>query len=71
MGDSYGGCHSHPSWRREDKEVRLEDGAGAGNEEREAGKLCVVTKSNAQSHGLVLWDGVAAIVSRETGEKTY
>ena len=28
-------------------------------------KLCVVTKSNAQIHGLVLWDEVAAMVSKE------
>lgn len=29
------------------------------------GKLCVVTKSNAQIHGLVLWDEVAAMVSKD------
>ncbi len=29
------------------------------------GKLCVVTKSNAQIHGLVLWDEVAAMVAKD------
>ena len=29
------------------------------------GKLCVVTKSNAQIHGLVLWDEVATMVARD------
>ena len=29
------------------------------------GTLCVVTKSNAQIHGLVLWDEVAAMISKD------
>ena len=32
---------------------------------RERKMLCVVTKSNAQRHGLVLWDEVAAIVAKD------
>lgn len=36
-----------------------------GRKKGKPGKLCVVTKSNAQIHGLVLWDEVAAMVSKE------
>ena len=36
-----------------------------GREKRKPGQLCVVTKSNAQIHGLVLWDEVAVIVSKD------
>ena len=36
-----------------------------GRRKGKPAKLCVVTKSNAQIHGLVLWDEVAAMVSKE------
>ena len=36
-----------------------------GRRKGKAGRLCVVTKSNAQIHGLVLWDEVAATVSED------
>lgn len=36
-----------------------------GRKKGKSGKLCVVTKSNAQIHGLVLWDEVAAMVSKD------
>ena len=36
-----------------------------GRKKGKLGQLCVVTKSNAQIHGLVLWDEVAAIVSKD------
>ena len=36
-----------------------------GRKKGKPGKLCVVTKSNAQIHGLVLWDEVAAIASKD------
>ena len=36
-----------------------------GRQKGKPAKLCVVTKSNAQIHGLVLWDEVAAMVSKE------
>lgn len=36
-----------------------------GRKKGKRGKLCVVTKSNAQIHGLVLWDEVAAVVSKD------
>ena len=35
-----------------------------GSRKGKPAKLCVVTKSNAQIHGLVLWDEVAAMVSK-------
>lgn len=34
-------------------------------------KLCVVTKSNAQRSGLVLWDEVAAIVAKDFPDVTW
>ena len=36
-----------------------------GRKKGKQAKLCVVTKSNAQIHGLVFWDEVAAIVSKD------
>ena len=36
-----------------------------GRQKGKQAKLCVVTKSNAQIHGLVLWDEVAAMVSKD------
>lgn len=36
-----------------------------GRKKGKPGKLCVVTKSNAQIHGLVLWDEVAGMVSKD------
>ena len=36
-----------------------------GRKKGKPGRLCVVTKSNAQVHGLVLWDEVAALVSKD------
>ena len=36
-----------------------------GRKKGRPGELCVVTKSNAQIHGLVLWDEVAVAVSKD------
>ena len=43
--------------------VAFETARERGRRKVKPARLCVVTKSNAQIHGLVLWDEVAAIVS--------
>ena len=45
--------------------VAFETAQERGRKKRKPARLCVVTKSNAQIHGLVLWDEVAAIVSAD------
>lgn len=45
--------------------VAFESARERGRKMGKPGKLCVVTKSNAQIHGLVLWDEVAVIVSED------
>ena len=44
--------------------VAFETARERGRRKGKPARLCVVTKSNAQIHGLVLWDEVAAIVSQ-------
>lgn len=48
--------------------VAFETARERGRKTGKPARLCVVTKSNAQIHGLVLWDEVAAIVSRDFPE---
>ena len=45
--------------------VAFETARKRGRKKEKPARLCVVTKSNAQIHGLVLWDEVAAIVSKD------
>ena len=45
--------------------VAFETARERGRRKVKPARLCVVTKSNAQIHGLVLWDEVAAIVSAD------
>ena len=45
--------------------VAFETARKRGRKKGKPARLCVVTKSNAQIHGLVLWDEVAAIVSKD------
>src|SRR5207245_3064022 len=62
----HGNCDLHATWRDANHAIRLQ-----ASQERPRKLLTVVTKSNAQRHGMVMWDEIATEVAKEFPDVTW
>ena len=62
MRSDYRGINFHPAWRGRENGFAFETAQERGRKKAKPGKMCVVTKSNTQIHGLRLWGEVAGVV---------